>query len=126
MSKPTNLDQLFAALADPTRRAIVAELARGEATVLELAAPFDVSLATGKAPSARAEGSVTALDTVDLRVEGRTLIVRQRGGWNGAGKVQPVRVLLSTPDLRAASLLGTGRLQVDRMAGLLGITKSGL
>ncbi|MBL8607268.1 MAG: winged helix-turn-helix transcriptional regulator [Myxococcales bacterium] len=44
MSKPTNLDQLFAALADPTRRAIVAELARGEATVLELAAPFDVSL----------------------------------------------------------------------------------
>lgn len=44
MSKPSHLDQLFAALADPTRRAIVAELAHGEATVLELAAPFDVSL----------------------------------------------------------------------------------
>src|SRR5947207_14021661 len=34
----------FAALADPTRRAILARLARGEATVTELAAPFDMSL----------------------------------------------------------------------------------
>ena len=39
-----NLDSIFAALADPTRRAIVARLATGEATVLELAAPFAISL----------------------------------------------------------------------------------
>lgn len=38
------LDATFAALADPTRRAIVARLATGDATVLELAAPFDISL----------------------------------------------------------------------------------
>ncbi len=38
------LDATFAALADPTRRAIVARLASGDATVLELAAPFDISL----------------------------------------------------------------------------------
>jgi DNA-binding transcriptional ArsR family regulator len=41
------VDQLsvtFAALADPTRRAILARLALGEATVSELAAPFDMSL----------------------------------------------------------------------------------
>jgi DNA-binding transcriptional ArsR family regulator len=38
------LDATFGALADPTRRAILARLARGEATVSELAAPFDVSL----------------------------------------------------------------------------------
>jgi DNA-binding transcriptional ArsR family regulator len=40
-------DQLtitFAALADPTRRAILARLARGEATVNELAEPFPISL----------------------------------------------------------------------------------
>lgn len=40
-------DQLsltFAALADPTRRAILARLSTGEATVTELAAPFDISL----------------------------------------------------------------------------------
>ncbi len=38
------LDATFAALADPTRRAIVARLAAGYATVNELAEPFDLSL----------------------------------------------------------------------------------
>jgi DNA-binding transcriptional ArsR family regulator len=37
---PERLDTTFAALADPTRRAILARLALGEATVGELAAPF--------------------------------------------------------------------------------------
>jgi DNA-binding transcriptional ArsR family regulator len=37
------LDAVFAALADPTRRAILARLASGEATVAELAEPFDMS-----------------------------------------------------------------------------------
>jgi DNA-binding transcriptional ArsR family regulator len=40
-----HLDSLFAALADPTRRAIVARLATGPLTVTELAEPFDMSLA---------------------------------------------------------------------------------
>jgi DNA-binding transcriptional ArsR family regulator len=39
-----SLSVTFAALADPTRRAILARLALGEATVMELAAPFDMSL----------------------------------------------------------------------------------
>ena len=38
-----NLDATFAALADPTRRAILARLAQGEATVMELATPFAIS-----------------------------------------------------------------------------------
>ena len=38
------LDATFTALADPTRRAIVAHLARGDATVNELAAPFAMTL----------------------------------------------------------------------------------
>jgi DNA-binding transcriptional ArsR family regulator len=38
------LDAAFTALSDPTRRAIVSRLARGDATVNELAAPFDISL----------------------------------------------------------------------------------
>jgi DNA-binding transcriptional ArsR family regulator len=37
------LDATFAALSDPTRRAILARLARGETTVMELAAPFQMS-----------------------------------------------------------------------------------
>ena len=38
-----DLTQTFAALADPTRRAILARLARGETTVGELAQPFEIS-----------------------------------------------------------------------------------
>jgi DNA-binding transcriptional ArsR family regulator len=38
-----NLDATFAALADPTRRAILARLALGETTVMELAEPFDMT-----------------------------------------------------------------------------------
>src|SRR2546425_2663214 len=40
---PDRLDATFAALADPTRRAILARLATGEASVTELAKPFDMS-----------------------------------------------------------------------------------
>ena len=38
------LTRIFSALSDPTRRAILAQLSRGEATVAELAEPFDVSM----------------------------------------------------------------------------------
>lgn len=43
MNTSGQLDATFAALADPTRRAILARLSRGEATVSELAEPFDMS-----------------------------------------------------------------------------------
>jgi DNA-binding transcriptional ArsR family regulator len=42
--EPDTLSTTFAALADPTRRAMLARLAQVEATVTELAAPFDMSL----------------------------------------------------------------------------------
>src|SRR5438270_9892561 len=42
--KPEHLDITFAALADPTRRAILARLASGEASVTELAKPFEMSM----------------------------------------------------------------------------------
>jgi DNA-binding transcriptional ArsR family regulator len=41
---PDALSTTFAALADPTRRGILARLATGEATVTQLAAPFDMTL----------------------------------------------------------------------------------
>jgi DNA-binding transcriptional ArsR family regulator len=44
MNSEPNLDRAFAALSDPTRRAILARLARGETTVSELAGPFSISL----------------------------------------------------------------------------------
>jgi len=42
-SPQPNLDAIFAALADPTRRAILSRLADGEASVNEIAAPFEIS-----------------------------------------------------------------------------------
>ena len=43
MNSAGRLDHTFAALADPTRRAILARLASGEASVMELAEPFAIS-----------------------------------------------------------------------------------
>jgi DNA-binding transcriptional ArsR family regulator len=43
MNASTRLDATFLALADPTRRAILGRLALGDASVTELAAPFDMS-----------------------------------------------------------------------------------
>jgi DNA-binding transcriptional ArsR family regulator len=43
MPRPSPLDATFSALADPTRRAILARLASGEASVSELARPFSMS-----------------------------------------------------------------------------------
>ena len=43
MQSTARLDRIFAALADPTRRAILARLASGERSVMELAEPFDMS-----------------------------------------------------------------------------------
>ena len=43
MNNDAQLDSTFLALADPTRRAILARLAKGEASVGELAEPFDMS-----------------------------------------------------------------------------------
>jgi DNA-binding transcriptional ArsR family regulator len=44
MVKSSSLDRTFAALSDPTRRDILERLARGPATLTELAHPFDISL----------------------------------------------------------------------------------
>lgn len=45
MSNVDHLSRIFAALADPTRRALLARLSRGSAVVGELAEPFDISFA---------------------------------------------------------------------------------
>ena len=44
MNSEAQLDRVFAALADPTRRAILARLSLGDATVNEIAAPIPISL----------------------------------------------------------------------------------
>lgn len=85
---------------------------------VRIEAPYAVTLVTGKSVGARAEGSPAALDGVDLRVENRTLILRQRSSAVVRGTVSPVRIFLSTPDVRKALLVGSGTLAIDKMTGL--------
>jgi DNA-binding transcriptional ArsR family regulator len=69
------LDLTFAALADATRRAILARLATGEATVGELAAPFDISL--------------PAISRHLKVLENASLIARRRDGQTRRCRLQP-------------------------------------
>jgi len=69
-----DLDAAFAALADPTRRAIVAHLASGEATVGELAAPFTL---THQAISHHV-GILRRCGLIEQRVDGRRRPCRLR------------------------------------------------
>ena len=78
--------------------------------------PFRILLTTGKAPSARAEGDPRVTDTLDIRVEGTTLMVR--AGVNGWGEQPAARaagapvIYLSTPTLRTATMVGGGELTI--------------
>jgi DNA-binding transcriptional ArsR family regulator len=69
---PPQLDTVFHALGDATRRAMLRELASGERTVGQLAAPFDISLAA-------ASKHIKALESAGLirrEVKGRTHMCR--------------------------------------------------
>ncbi|MCW5747207.1 MAG: winged helix-turn-helix transcriptional regulator [Alphaproteobacteria bacterium] len=73
---PAQLDAVFHALGDPTRRRMLAALAEGERSVGELAAPFDISLAA-------ASKHVKALENAGLirrEVRGRTHMCRLQPG----------------------------------------------
>lgn len=79
--------------------------------------PFEVRLATGKSPGARAEGVSRATEGLDIRVEGTTLIIRAgMNGWGeqavaGAQGAPVIRV--STPSIRGATVIGGGRLAIE-------------
>ena len=75
-----DLDAMFAALADPTRRAILATLARGEASVMELAEPFDMS-----------QPAITKHLGV---LERAGLITRRKEGQRRPCKLEPERLAL--------------------------------
>lgn len=85
---------------------------------IRVEAPYAVSLSVGRAPGARAFGSSAQLDAMDLRVEGRTLIIRQRSGERYGSGGGPVTIQVATPALRSAGLIGAGSLRIDRLKGL--------
>jgi hypothetical protein len=82
---------------------------------------YEVTLATGGSSHARAIGDGMALNRVSIDVQGRTLRVRpSASGWGGypGDASAPVRIVLSTRDVRAATLIGSGSLAIDRVRGL--------
>lgn len=82
--------------------------------------PFQVSVTTGKAVSARATGSEQMLERVSVRVEGRTMLIRPNlSGWGGYPGQQavPPHITVTTPELNTATVIGSGRLDIDRMRG---------
>ncbi len=85
---------------------------------IQVEGPFVITVETGKAPSARAQGSPTAIDQLDVRVTNRTLRIRVNrqnwGGWKGAAP-QAAKVRITVPMLRSAVLSGSGALLVSRM-----------
>lgn len=76
MTPKPSLDNTFAALADPTRRAILARLVSGEATVNQLAEPFAISL-----PAVSRHLKV---------LERASLILRTRDGQHRRCRLNPV------------------------------------
>ena len=76
--------------------------------------PYDVRVTIGRPPAARANGDARALDALDLRVEGTTLIVRGRATSDAPRSApgRPVVVTVATPRLTAANLNGGGALAI--------------
>ena len=84
MVSADSLSATFAALADPTRRAMLRHLARGNATVTELAEPFDLSLPTISKHLKVLEraGLVTRAREAQFRpVQIRAKPLREAAGW---------------------------------------------
>lgn len=89
-------------------------------TKVRVQGPYKVSLATGVAPFARANGSPAALDKVLVEVRGDTLVVEANPSWGGYPGIDPgpVEISLGTHDLTSATLLGAGSIAIDRVKGL--------
>jgi DNA-binding transcriptional ArsR family regulator len=98
-----DLDLLFGALADSTRRGIVARLASGEATVTELAAPFSISLPA-------ISRHLKVLERASLITRGR------QGRWRSA-RLSPTSLASAATWLSTQERLWAER--VDRLDGHL-------
>src|SRR6476660_8468051 len=102
-----NLDAAFSALADPTRRAILSRLALGEATVMELVEPFDLTQ--------------PAISRHLKVLEGAGLIVRRVEGTKRPCRLAPQAI--SEIDQWLAMLRQALSANYDRLDGVLAAMK---
>jgi hypothetical protein len=104
------------ALASPAL-AETRDFAVGSFTSVSNESAPDVIVRVGGAPGVRAEGDPQALDVIEAKVEGDELVIRTRPGarWP-RGRARAV-VYVTTPQLFAASVEGSGNIRVDRVTG---------
>jgi hypothetical protein len=82
--------------------------------------PFEVVVRAGTTPGAVAVGDRRAVESVNVRVQGTTLVVSgSLNGWGGypGERRARARIEVTAPPLRAAAVIGGGQLSIDRMAG---------
>jgi DNA-binding transcriptional ArsR family regulator len=103
MPDATCLDHTLTALADPTRRAILRRLSRGEARVTELAAPFDMSL--------------NAVSKHIRMLERARLVTRRRAGREHFLSFDPAPLTAASAWIEEQRVLWTARL--DTLDALL-------
>lgn len=79
--------------------------------------PFMVRVSTGVAPYAQARGPASALDTLAIEMQGRTLVVKRNRSSAGAAGQGAVEVTIGTHELSSAVLNGSGALAIDQVRG---------
>ncbi|PXA99375.1 transcriptional regulator [Nostoc sp. 3335mG] len=104
LNQHSQLDQMFQALADPTRRAMIDRLSRGPASVSELAKPFDMSL----------PAVVQHLQALEMS----GLVSSQKVGRVRTCRIEPEALSLAEQWLNERRTLWMERL--DRLGDLLG------
>lgn len=91
-----------------------------EFSAIKLSGPHDVIVTTGASESVRAEGDERSLEELNIVAAGGTLSIgSKRHGLFGIRRSHggPVTVHVTMPELRHASIAGSGDIQVDRIAG---------
>jgi hypothetical protein len=88
---------------------------------IQIEGPYQVRLTTGLPTSGRASGSQSALDRVSVEVQGSTLRVRPNrsawGGYPGQAADPPPPIVLTTRAIRAVTISGPGRIEIDKARG---------
>jgi hypothetical protein len=90
----------------------------GQFNKIDLAGAYDVTVHTGPAPSVHARGGQNVLDRLVVEVDGDELKIhpKQHFGfhWGSSGHVQ---LTITVPQLQAATLAGSGGINIDRVQG---------
>lgn len=90
----------------------------GDFKEIESAGSYDVTVKTGSAPSVRAEGPENMLAKLRIEVKGDKLQISpyksRNFHWGRSGKIT---IAITVPELRAASMAGSGNMTVDKISG---------